>query len=290
MGYYSIYNFVYTFTSGISMVASQGRIMVMLLQLLISLGVFIVFFILQGIGLYTMAKRRNIKRKFLAFIPGANIYYMGKLAGTSNFFGQKVKHMAVFAMIAEIITVLLSAGVIFAEFYLQINVGNPTHYETMSGAPYWDVITPGTAKTMSVLYDVGSTMLLIIQLVSAILMLTLLSGLYKKYAPRQYFLLGFLTIMFPARYIIIFVLRNRKAIDFEAYMKARRDAYIRQQQQYQQQYQQRYGNNNPYGNPYGNPYSDPTPPKSAMEDPFEEFSSGEKGNDTSQTNSDDFFN
>ena len=78
-------------------------------------------------------------------------------------------------------------------------------------------------------------------------------------------MLGVLTIMLPARFLIVFFLRNREPIDFEAYMRARREAYMRQQQQYHQQYYGSYGNR--YGNPYGNPYQPPQKP----EDPFEEF-------------------
>jgi hypothetical protein len=82
-------------------------------------------------------------------------------------------------------------------------------------------------------------------------------------------------------------------------MRARREAYIRQQQQYQQG-----GFGSPYGNPYGNPYgrnsygqgtSQPSG-NPAQEDPFAEF--GASGNtQNGNTNSgkaedvfDDIFN
>ena len=38
-------------------------------------------FILQGVGLYVMAKKQGLKKKGLAFVPFVNILYMGKIAG-----------------------------------------------------------------------------------------------------------------------------------------------------------------------------------------------------------------
>ena len=63
------------------------------LLLLSSLGIALlawaVFFILQGFGLYAMAKKLGLKNKVLAFVPFANIYYMGKIAGECRFFARK---------------------------------------------------------------------------------------------------------------------------------------------------------------------------------------------------------
>ena len=93
-----------------------------------------------------------------------------------------------------------------------------------------------------------------------------------------------LTLFVPAaRYITIFVVRKRAPFDYEGYMRAKREEYMRRQQQYGNPYNSPYGN--PYGNSYGNPYNggyagqngtQPQPPKT--EDPFEEFAS--KGDET----------
>lgn len=229
-------------------------------------AVWLVMFVLQGIGLYTMAKRRGMKKKALAFIPFANIYYIGKLSGESVVFGQRMKRAGLYAMIAETIASVLCVAMIASQLYLYINCGEPMIDETF-GTPYWVVTGNGVASVIAKFMDVSSYFIGIAQLVAKVLMLILLSGLYKKYSPRNYFFLGVLTIMLPARYLIIFALRNRKAIDYEAYMRARREAYMRQQQQYRQQY---YGG---YGNSYGNPYQPPQKP----EDPFGEF--GDKPSD-----------
>ena len=41
----------------------------------------VALFVLKGIGLYTIGKRENIPNGYLAFIPFASYYYMGKIIG-----------------------------------------------------------------------------------------------------------------------------------------------------------------------------------------------------------------
>ena len=260
-------------------------------------------FILQGIGLYVMAKRSGLKKKGLAFVPFANIWYIGKLAGECNVFGQKMKRAGLYAMIAQIIATVLCGLVIAAQMYLYLKFGVEDIYYMTTGLS-------GFSLTVAKFYDISSYFLSIAQLVARILTVILMSGLYKKYSPRNYFFLGALTFMLPARYIAIFALRNRTPIDYEAYMRARHEAYMRRQQQY---YNNTYGNpygnpynqnsngspyGNPYGgsygNPYGNPYAGQTPPRpEPPEDPFAEFSSDKKSDrekpHENDPNSDGFF-
>ena len=104
------------------------------------------------------------------------------------------------------------------------------------------------------------------------MMLILMLGLYRKYNAKNSMMLLFITLFIPsARFLIVFILRNNTAIDYEEYMRARREAYIRQQQQY---YGNGYGSpyNRPYNNPYANPYNRPQqPPQPQPEEPFAEF-------------------
>lgn len=275
----------------------------------IGLLAWLVFFILQGFGLYAMAKKRGLKKKALAFIPFANIWYMGKLAGECHFFSQKMKRAGMYAMVAQIVTTLLTILTIAAELYLWIQHGEPAR-DNVYGILYWPGLT-GFSATVSRFYDISGYLLSIFQLVTEIFMLVLVMGLYKKYTPKNYMILSFVSLFVPAsRYIIIFVLRNRQEVDYEAYMRARREAYIRRQQQYYNQYGNPYNQNpynrNSYGNPYGNPYgqnqqngqNQTSAPK--QEEPFAEFSSSNKGENSNgnsdgeqsknDSNGDGFFN
>ena len=256
-------------------------------------------FILQGVGLFVMAKRRNLKKKWLAFVPFANIYYMGKLAGECGFFGHKMKNAGLYAMIAQIVAVAFTCTYIWAECYLYFNHGVPQQ-ETPFSVPYWPGLT-GFSLSVSKFYDYCELLLSIIGLAAELLLLVLVMGLYKKYQPKNYMGLSMLTLFIPmTRFIALFVLRDRPAIDYDEYMRARREAYMRRQQQ------QYGGYGNPYNPPYGNPYNRPygqggygepygqnqgqrQPPK--PEDPFEEFPSEENKTESGQTDGDDgFFN
>ncbi len=254
-------------------------------------------FILQGIGLAAMAKRRNISRRWLAFVPFANIYYVGKLAGTCGFFGHEMKKAELYAMIAQIVAVVFTTTYIAAELYLYINHGIPQRGEDLMSPPIWSGLT-GFSLTVSKFYEYGELFFSIIGLISELLLLVLFMGLYKTYSPKNYTPLAFVTLFIPiARFITVFALRKKAPIDFNAYMRARHDAYVRYQQQ-------RYGG---YNNPYGTPYNQggyngqqnqPTTPQSgapfeefsSSDGPFEEFSSRNGNTNEAGNKSDDFFN
>ena len=242
----------------------------------LALGVvlWIGLFVLQGFGLYAMAKRRGMEDKWKVFVPFVNIQYIGKLAGDCYIFGQKVKRAGLYAMLAQIFVTVLCTLVVASEIYLYSVCGEPK-LDALN-MPYWSDLQ-GFSSTVFKFYDVSGYLLSIVQLVYELLMLILLLGLYKKYNPKNYMALGFLELFVPlSRYIVIFVLRNRKAIDYEAYMRARREAYMRQRQQYQNPYGNPY--NNPYGNRYGDAYGNPVQGQNEPkpEEPFAEFGGDKK--------------
>ncbi len=237
------------------------------------------FFILQGVGLYRMAKNRGMKKKALAFVPFVNIWYIGKLAGECKVFGHKMKHASVYAMIAQIFATLVSALYIASELYLWLGHGTPTEVGEGLLITYdWLGLTGFAAAVEKFYCDYASMLMMIFQTVFGILMLIVLMSLFKKYAPKNYFLFSFLSLFIPiSRFILIFVVRNRRAIDYDAYVRAQREAYMRRQQ-YHYGYGP-YGNpyNNPYGNPYGqNAYGAPQGQQAPPEEPFGEFGNGKK--------------
>ena len=82
--------------------------------------VWLTLFILQGVGLYTMAKKREMQKAWLSFIPFANIWYLGKLAGECYSFGHKVKRVGIFALVAQVVATLLTVATIASEVYLYV--------------------------------------------------------------------------------------------------------------------------------------------------------------------------
>ncbi len=267
------------------MLFSMGRKSLFFVGLIGGGSLLIALFLLQGFGLYKMAKNRGLKNKALAFVPFVSLWYIGKLAGECNFFGQKVKRAGMYAMIAQIVATLLGVLTIVAEMYLCFEYGDPQFAEM--GMAYWSNLT-GIGFKVSKFYDISGYLFSIFQLVYKIFLVILLTGLYKQYAPKNYLSLALLTLFIPmSRCIIIFVLRGRKAIDYEAYMRARREAYMRQYQQYHNPYGNPYQNPNAYGSGQNGQYRAPKP-----QDPFEEFSGENKGQNTGggEKDEDEFFN
>ncbi|MBR2646755.1 MAG: hypothetical protein IKD47_04275 [Clostridia bacterium] len=245
-------------------------------------------FVLQGIGLFVMAKKRNIKGKWMAFVPFLSVVLIGRLTGECDMFGQKVKRAGLYAMLAQIAVTLISFASIAASIYLYAVEGVPARDKYLE--PIWSDLNgfSATAYEFVASYGIGRFLASIVELIYEILMLILIMGLYKKYAPKNYIMLGVLSLFVPlSRYIAVLVLRKRTAVDYEEYMRRQREEFMRRRQQYYNS-QNPYGNgqygnnpygNNPYGNPYGNPYNNTQrPPYSEPqpEDPFAEFSSGKK--------------
>lgn len=242
-------------------------------------AIWLTLFILQGFGLSAMAKKRGLKKRWLAFIPFANIWYIGKIAGECNVFGQRMKRGGLYTMLAQIFTTVLCGLTIAVQVYLLVVEGAPEYDQF--GFPFWINLT-GFSAVAYKFYGISQYILPIFQLVYEVFMLILLIALYKRYAHRNYFILSMLALFVPvSRFIVIFVLRNRNGIDYEAYMRARHEAYMRQQQQYGG-YNPYYGgyNRNPYGNPYNNPYGNTQNAPKPPEDPFGEFGNAPTQNDT----------
>lgn len=284
-----IYNFYQTIRQMLNL-ASSEETSVVFISAGITVALFVGLFILQGIGLCAMAKKQGVGNCGLAFIPFVNIWYIGKLAGECHFFSQRVKRAGLYAMLAQILLVTVSLATIGAEQYLWLKHGAPQVAKDYDYY-YWTGLT-GFSSHLSRFVDISGYLMLIFQLLAEIFLVVLMMGLCKKYAPKNYTMLGFLVLFIPmARFVIIFVLRKRQPIDFEAYMRARREAFMRSQQYYGQ---------NPYGNSYGRPYNPygqnqgnaSGAPRN--DEPFEEFSSGKKGDDEPfeemRGSSDDFFN
>ena len=241
---------------------------------LIGVGIWAILFTLQGFGLRAMAKHRGVKNTWRAFVPFVNILLMGELAGTCTFFGKPIKRAGLLAMIFQIIATVILSTQMAAQIYLYLTHA-PT---TQNGVEIWGALT-GLALTAYKVYNGLSLFAGLAQIFCEIMFFILLIGLYKNYSAKNYMIFGVLGILLPiSRMIIIFVLRKNKYVNYDAMLRARREAYIRQQQQYQQ-YQNPY-NQGGYGG-YNNGYGAPERPQQpAPEDPFEEF--GFNGNAENQ--------
>lgn len=241
MEFYAIYvlisNFGVLFGSSEGDIAVDSMARILIVSLPIAAAVWLALFILQGVGLFTMAKKAGLKNKWLAFVPFADLILMGKLAGTCSIFGRKVKRSGLYAMLASLVSTLYFAAVIVAQILLFTIYRN----DSVDGS-IWTNLT-GFGNFVYNFYMISDLLGGIVELIYVILLFILLTGLYKKYYAKGYLILSWVGLFLPvSRYIVVFVLRNNKAIDYEAYMRAKREEYMRR---------------NPYGpyGPYGGPYN-----------------------------------
>lgn len=246
--------------------------------------VWLILHLLLSFGLYAMAKRSGLNKKYKAFIPFLNMVYAEKLAGACTFFGQRIKHPGVFVAILQGVCFLSGAFAVAANVTLDMNYvikqqGNYIVYTTVSGgAP-----TSSFANFLIGYLKVFTSVYSIVELVYLIFLFVLSNALYKKYAPNASFVLSWLTLFVPSSFaIVVFVLRRRKPVDYAAYMRKRREAYYRAHGYggygnanggYGNQGNDRNGGyggmNGSYGN-YGNGGGS-SAPKNGEDEPFGEF-------------------
>ena len=79
-------------------------------SLAIAVLIWLAFFVLQGVGLWVMVKKKNEKKAWFAFVPFVNLLLIDKLAGDAEFFGHKMKRAGMYVMIAEICAVVVACG------------------------------------------------------------------------------------------------------------------------------------------------------------------------------------
>lgn len=292
MELYQLYNFIATtfqiffetmakvypnFTGGFS---SYGAWL--FTSLGIAFGLWAILFLLQAFGLYYMAKKQNISKRYLAFIPFANTWYMSKLAGKCTFFGRKMKNAGIYALVAQILCVLVCSLTIAVEIYLNVNCLEYIKVETTTDAlgimdtKYHWIGSKGFSSVLFILHrDYFPYITPIFTFAYNVFMFIVASALIRKYAPKYHFFISLLAFIEPlSRYIIIFVLKKKQPVDYDDWMRRRRADFIYRQQQA-----------NPYNNPYGpaqngqngqngqNAQGASQNTQSAPSDPFEEFSS-----------------
>ena len=222
-----------------------------------TLGVYLILVVFGGIGLNKLAKKQGLKHRWMAFLPFLNTYYAGKLAGETQFFGQKMKRVGLYAMISEILYVALQlfvfAAVIISYFpeYRTLEVSDGV----MTGAaneamPSW--IEPAVTY--------GNLVAYLLWFFVIVFFCVLFVAFFRKYYARGPILLAFLSAVLPFRGFTIFAVRNNAPVDYNDYIRRRTQAYMRNNGYNQPPYGTYGPGNGGYGS--GGPQND---------DPFEGF-------------------
>lgn len=239
------------------------------ISLAVAGGLYLIFLILGGIGLNVMAKRAGMKQSILAYIPFANTFYTGKVAGETSFFGQKMKRAGLYTMIAEI----FYAGLEIFRIILNDLLTNPAYLIQVKAeyadSTYWQIDRSSIPEALRWQYDAlnySGYLSYIPLFITIVFSFTLFLALFRKYYARSPILMTVLCAFFPFRGATVFAVRNNTPVDYNEYMRRRAEEYARRNQPYGYP-GQGYGGT-PYGSAQNPPQNPPAPPQ---DDPFKEF-------------------
>ena len=227
-------------------------------------GAYLVCLVMGGLGLYVMAERAGVKHSWLGFLPFANTYYAGKVAGETSFFGRTIRRSGLYAMIAEIVYCALEVCALITRILLC----NPAYYETTYTGNVQTVALDISRIPVSMQWMVnGSTWFMALALAVNLVMLLFLcivyTGLFRKYCPGRAFILTVISILLPIRAFVLFAIRNKKPMNFEEYLQSRFEQAMRSA---------------------GIDMEDMVPPSN----PFSDFSNGTKSDDSSSSPFEEF--
>ncbi len=251
---------------------------------------FLLVFVFQTIGLFTIARREKIKHGWMAFVPFLNLYFIG-VCGSKNrvFKGVDTK---IFALAAAILEALLVCGYIvdWTAVTLLGNAGciyevaQDGIYGAAGLTEYQLFNVPAELAWAAWCFEFLDTYILTaFNLVFLALEVFVFSAFFQTYAARRYFLFTLTSVLFPVQGILIFIIRNNTGMNYREFVRREQERQYRMYQQYARQNPDAgFYDRNPYsggydaprGNGYngGNDVGDGAPRGgSAADDPFAEF-------------------
>ncbi len=137
MGYDYSYN--PDFAEGIPVMSIIG---VMLVIYLLIFAFAVVRYVLESLGMYTIAKRRGIKCPWLAWIPAVNVWILGSISDQYQYLVKgKTKNRRTVLLVLTIITVILSIALsVIAVGMLTELIANAQWLESMSEPQIMEMI------------------------------------------------------------------------------------------------------------------------------------------------------
>lgn len=243
---YSLLDYIKKMSAAAS---SNGMVLneelMLILSLSMSLTVTLTAFIFKGIGLYTIAKRENVKKPYYAFIPFLSYYLLGKIVGGVRIFGYHVKNIGLITMISLLLYYALFAVydvfMCYENFVSLFTTGELGQVIDKYGSVWVDVV-------LSVLITASGLVYLIFQIFMIFTFFLYYGGKYRM-------LFSLLSIFIePLFGIFVFASRKKERFDYGNYMKMRFDSY----------------NGTRSGGGFNNPQQ-PFTTKENLKDPFEEY-------------------
>ncbi len=232
-------------------------------------GILLITLLFGGIGLCTMGKKQGKKFGILAFLPFANVYCAGKLAGEARFFGQKMKRTGLYAMIAEFLYAAMEGFRVAASILLTRPEYLTLKTNAASGYTYWEIessLVPAQNQWMCNLLEYGEIAVLVLDFVAFIFLFVLFLALFRKYYAKNPVLMTILCTLFPVSGFVLFAVRNNTPVDYNEFLRRRAEEYARRNNPY--------GGYGGYGGGYGAPPYNPPPSNPPADNGGQSGSSG----------------
>ncbi|MGN0805660.1 MAG: hypothetical protein ACI4MC_01370 [Candidatus Coproplasma sp.] len=255
---------------------------------------FLALYSLEAVALNSIAKNNGFKHRWMAFVPLLNTYYIGVLAEKNKTFNAKTKYFSLALAILETIGVALSIAysvAVIELFNTSYIKAVPEPFYNTAGEFVGSLFTgkyevenlPASLNwAWWVFNNVNNYFLSIIDLISIVLSVFVLSAFFRTYSPRNYMIFTIFSVIFPVKAIFMICIKNNKAVNYVDYM---REMQKRQYDAYQQYMRNNGGyNNGGYNGGYNGAGQGQA---SKPEDPFGGL--GEQSGRTSTPSDDDPF-
>lgn len=225
---------------------------------------FLVMYVFRGIALSYMAKKRQLKIWYFAWIPFLAIYLIGKLAVSVKIFNYQVKRIGLIVMIVELVYFLCAAAYqyyFYAPLSFSILLGQLDSAQVITEYnAIYDYISSTKAAYAAM------TGLSLLHLVLLLLQILLYFGIFRRYSPKQAFIFVLISMFVNFMFgVLLFIIRKRESVDYDAYVR--------------EQIRRMYGNNPRYGGTPNGGNSDGE--KRSSDTPFSGFGGGSNGSENS---------
>lgn len=176
----------------------------------------LVSYILRGVGMYTLGKRRGMNYPWLAFIPYARTYFQGELCGTLHFGRRELRNPGLWLLVIPVVgNLVMGVFMIFIWGGAALQVTDLV-FQTYDYSQMYHHYQGGTSGAGMTLLVIGLVMLVLLSVaVSAVtgaLQILVNRQIYGRYTPDNYALLhgvlGFFIPLYTSIYF--FLIRNRE--------------------------------------------------------------------------------
>lgn len=188
---------------------------------------YLTFYALRSIGIYKLAVRQGVEKAYFAFIPCIWMFTACKIIGKARFFGNPMEKIAVWICLvfscATLFPVIFGFLTYFplVMYYLQ---GGEIKIEItkMNSVIYTgdDFVNLFAIPVVSTIRRIIYYLNYVLRIAEIFITVTVYIALFKKFWPEHYILASVLSFfgLFP---IMVFVIRDKEAVDFNEYIRNR---------------------------------------------------------------------